>query len=299
MKKSGVMVLIKRVAEASVAWGAFFLLKALPIDVASAAMGKFTRFVGPFIPVSNVARVNLDIAFPDKSAVEKKEILRGCWENLGRVVGEFPHLEKIVAEQKRITLIGQQYVDEIRARGKSAIFFSGHIANWEIFGAVSHQQGVPLSLVYRPASNPLTEALYSYARRNIARALYPKNREGAKQIVKALRGSEVLAMLVDQKMNDGTEVPFFGKPAMTAKAIGEFSLRQNVPIYPARIKRNKGVSFTVEVMPALVMPNTGDHTQNVLALLTTINQLLESWITEKPEDWFWLHRRWPKPLYIN
>ena len=152
--------------------------------------------------------------------------------------------------------------------------------------------------MYRPASNPLTESLYQYARKDISRAQYPKNREGAKQIVKALRNSnEVVAMLVDQKMNDGAEVPFFGKPAMTAKAIAEFALRQNVPVYPVRIKRNKGATFTVEILPALILPESSDHTKNVLNLLTTINGLLEQWITQSPTDWFWLHRRWPKELY--
>lgn len=297
MKKRGVFVQIKRVLEAAVAWGFYWLLKALPVNVASAAMGKLARILGPLIPVSNIARTNLSIAFPHKTAAEKKRIILDSWENLGRVVGEFPHLLKIAEENKRITIIGKEYIEEIRNSGKSAILFSGHLANWEIFGAVAHQEGMPLSLVYRPASNPLTEALYSYARKNIARALYPKSREGAKQIIKGIKNGEVLAMLVDQKMNDGMEIPFFGKPAMTAKAIAEFALRQNVPIYPARIKRNNGTSFTVEILSALVMPSSDDHTQNVLTLLTTINGLLEQWITEAPNDWFWLHRRWPKELY--
>lgn len=298
MKKRGVLVWIKRVLEGSVAWGFYGLLKLLPVDIASAAMGKFLRVVGSFIPVSNVARVNLDIAFPHKTAAEKKEILSGCWENLGRVVGEFPHLQQLRQDTKKVTVIGAEYAEEIKRSSKSAIIFSGHLGNWEILSGVASQYELPLSVVYRPASNPFTEALYQYARKNITRAQFQKNRGGAKQIVKALRNNDtVLAMLVDQKMNDGVEVPFFGKPAMTASAIAEFALRQQVPIYPARTIRTNGTSFRVEMLPALKLPNSDSHTQNVLELLTTINQLLENWITEKPEDWFWLHRRWPKPLY--
>ena len=297
MRKVSLFTHFKRVAEATLAWSFYFVLRLLPVDVASAAMGKLLRLIGRIAPVSHVARVNLDLAFPHKTAAEKQEILLGCWENVGRVVGEFPHLRQIAQENERITIIGEEYMQDIKHSGQSAILFSGHFANWEMLAAVASHNGLPLSVVYRPASNPLTESLYQYARRGIARAQYPKNREGAKQILKALKGNDILAMLLDQKMNDGVEVPFFGHPAMTAKAIGEFSLRQNVPIYPARIKRNKGATFTVEILPALVMPDSGDHTQNILTLLTTINGLLEQWITEKPEDWFWLHRRWPKELY--
>ena len=299
MKKPGLILWIKRIAEASLAWGFYFLLKVFPVDIASAVMGKFLRLIGKIIPVSNVARTNLDIAFPHKSPAEKKEIVLASWENLGRVVGEFPHLKQLAQENFRTNIIGKEQIEKIKHSGQSAILFSGHLANWEVLAAVAGHNGLPLSVVYRPASNPLTESLFQYGRKGIARAQYPKNRDGAKQILKALKGNDILAMLVDQKMNDGMEVPFFGKPAMTAKAIAEFALRQHVPIYPTRIKRNKGATFTVEVSPALGLPDTGDHTQNVLLLLTTINKLLENWITEQPQDWFWLHKRWPKPLYIN
>lgn len=298
MKKHGALRTVSRLAEAALAWGFYFLLKLLPVEVASAAVGKLARWLGPFIPVSHVARVNLAIAFPHKIKAEKEKILRGCWENLGRVVGEFPHLRQIAQEDNRVTIIGGHYVHEIKRSGKSAILFSGHLANWEVLAATAALQGIPVSLVYRPASNPWTESLYQYARRGITRAQYPKNRDGAKQILQALKHSdEVMAMLVDQKMNDGVAIPFFGKPAMTAKAIAEFALRYQVPVYPIRIQRNKDVNFTIEILPRLTMPEGSEHAEKVVALLTTINQLLEQWIAQKPEDWFWLHRRWPKEIY--
>lgn len=297
MKKHGLIPSIKRGLEGGLAWGFYYLLKALPVDVASAAMGKAARLFGPCIPVSKVARVNLDLAFPNKTNAEKQEIILDCWENLGRVVGEFPHLQTITKNPARLTIKGLEQVEAIRNSGKSAIIFSGHLANWEVFGAAAQREGLPISLVYRPANNPLTEALYRHARQDIAQNLYPKNREGAKQILKGIRNGELFGMLVDQKMNDGMAVPFFGHEAMTAKAIAEFALRQNVPIYPGYIIRNQGAHFTMEILPALKLPTGNDHSANVRELLTTINQLLESWITAHPGQWFWLHRRWPKPLY--
>jgi KDO2-lipid IV(A) lauroyltransferase len=28
-------------------------------------------------------------------------------------------------------------------------------------------------------------------------------------------------------------------------------------------------------------------------LMAQVNQILEGWIRDRPEQWFWLHRRWP------
>ena len=291
MKKASVWLRIKRPFEAAIAWGFYYLLKILPVDIASSLMGKLARTIGLWIPVSRVAWVNLGIAFPQKTDVEKKSIILDCWENLGRVVGEFPHLSAIVNNDTRIRITGLEHLDAIKNSSKSSILFSGHFANWEIIGAMAHRLGLPVSLVYRHADNPLTNALYHHARKNVGAKFYPKNREGARMILQGIKRGEVFGMLVDQKMNDGLEVPFFGEPAMTAKAIADFSIRQNIPIYPIRIIRLKGVHFHMELMPALA-PETDAFT-----LLTRINKLLEEWITEHPSQWFWLHRRWPKPKY--
>lgn len=282
---------LKRILEAAIAWGFYYLLKILPVDVASGMMGKLARLVGLWIPVSRVAWINLGIALPHKTGAEKKEIIKGCWENLGRVVGEFPHLSSIANADSRVSITGLEHLETIKNSGKSSILFSGHLANWEIIGAMAHRLGLPVSLVYRHANNPLTDALYHHARRNIAAKFYPKNREGARMILQGIKRGETFGMLVDQKMNDGMEVPFFGKPAMTAKAIADFAIRQNIPIYPVRIQRLQGVHFAMEILPPLA-PEA-----DALTLLTSINKIVEEWIIANPSQWFWLHRRWPKPLY--
>ena len=41
------------------------------------------------------ARDNLTAAFPEKSAAEIEAILRGVWDNLGRMGAEFAHLDRL------------------------------------------------------------------------------------------------------------------------------------------------------------------------------------------------------------
>jgi KDO2-lipid IV(A) lauroyltransferase len=113
-------------------------------------------------------------------------------------------------------------------------------------------------------------------------------------MVRAIKGGHTLAMLIDQKMNEGIAVPFFGRDAMTAPAIAELALRYDMPIIPARVFRTKGCHFDARAYPPLVIEKTGDMEKDVLAIMTQINAQMEAWVREKPEQWFWVHQRWPK-----
>jgi KDO2-lipid IV(A) lauroyltransferase len=117
--------------------------------------------------------------------------------------------------------------------------------------------------------------------------------DGAREIVTALKGGAAIAMLMDQKLNEGLPVPFFGRPAMTAPAIAQFALKFRCPVYPARAERLGGSRIRVTVLPPLDIRETGDKEADIFKILTDINMLLESWIRERPEQWLWIHRRWP------
>ena len=123
--------------------------------------------------------------------------------------------------------------------------------------------------------------------------MFPKGPKGSIKMLRALKEGHSLAMLVDQKMNDGIAVPFFGRDAMTAPAIAEFALRYDMPLIPARVIRTQGAHFKATIYPPLTCKKTGDTEKDVLTIMTTVNATLESWIRENPEQWFWVHKRWP------
>ncbi len=100
-------------------------------------------------------------------------------------------------------------------------------------------------------------------------------------------------MLVDQKLNEGILVPFFGRPAMTATALALLALRFDCDVLPARVERPPGARFRLTVFPPLALPRSGDDGADVAALTTTVTAVIESWIRERPEEWLWIHRRWP------
>ena len=281
--------------EAAAALVVYSLMRVLSIDMASALGGWLGRTVGPHIPVSARAVKNLTAAFPEKSPAEIATIVRAMWDNLGRLAAEYPHLGEINVydPEGRVEVSGFEYVDLLRDDGRGGIFFSGHIANWEILSLGATQRGVPLDRVYREANNRLVEWLYQHGRAAVEGALIPKGPAGARVLLRSLEDNRHIAMMVDQKMNDGIPVPFFGRDVMTAPALAELALRYDCPVVPARVERLKGAHFRLLVYPPLELVKTGDRQADVAANMAQVNAILEQWIRDTPEQWLWLHNRWP------
>jgi KDO2-lipid IV(A) lauroyltransferase len=276
---------------ARLAFGGFGLL---PLDRASALGGAMARRIGPRLDVTKRARLNIRAALPELGEAEIETILRGMWDNLGRVAAEYPHLRKIKVFEPggRVETRGLEHLDQALAAGRRVVLFSGHIGNWEIAALAGGQYGLDIAQIYRAANNPLVDRLIGWLRGNQSE-LIPKGAVASRRAAAVLRRGGHLSLLVDQKLNDGIAVPLFGRPAMTAPALALFALHYDCDVLPVRIERTEGVHFRLTVYPKLPLPASGDRDADVLALMTAVNQTLEGWIRERPEQWFWLHRRWP------
>src|SRR5215208_4362725 len=146
------------------AWGAalfFAALRALPLDAASAVGGAVARWIGPRLGVSNRARRNLRAALPELSAARIEAIVRGMWDNLGRVAAEYPHLHRIrvFPPGGRVETHGIEHLDRALAAGRPIILFSGHLGDWEVEGLAPGQYGLNIAQIYRAAHNPLVDRM--------------------------------------------------------------------------------------------------------------------------------------------
>ena len=286
------MDLLQR-AEAVLLWLVYHGLRALPLDVASGLAGRLVRFLGPLLPPSKRARRNLELAWPGR---DHDRIIRDMWENLGRVAGEYPHSLEFVGDPVRMELTGTEAVHAIHASGSPMLFFSGHIGNWELTYPLMARLAIPGVGVFRAPNNPHLGWLFDRSGYPHL-GMIPKGAAGARKSIEALKNGISLTMFVDQKMNDGIEVPFFGRPAMTAPALASLALKFGYPVVPFRVVRREGARFRIEFSEPLHFEKTGDRNADLAAAMTRVNQVLEGWISEYPAQWLWLHRRWPKELY--
>lgn len=279
----------------TLAYGLFALLGALPVGMSSGLGGLVARTIGPLTAVHRRAAHNLARALPEISADEQRRTLRAMWDNLGRVAAEYPHLRRFEPYRAgaRVEVIGVENLDEAKADGKAGIFFSGHVGNWEVAALAVTRRGIPVALIYRAPNNPMVDRLIWRCRGPVADFRVPKGQSGARDLLRWLKEGGHLAMLVDQKMNDGIAVPFFGRDAMTAPALAELALKYDLPAYPVRVERLGGARFRITVFPKLSFERTGDKDADVKAAMTQVNQVLEGWIRDRPAEWLWLHKRWP------
>jgi len=276
------------------------LFGVLKAETASNLAGRFARVVGPFLPVSRTAYRNLALALPDCDRAAHRRIVHGMWNSLGRTAGEFPHLKHLQRDTPSgpgWELRGEDILRTLAAKGGPMIFFSGHIGNWEILPRAAALYGLPCANFYRAASTPQVDALIRRMREDnvgVATGYFPKGSKGARAALRHLGQGGNLAMLVDQKMNDGIEARFFGQPAMTASALASLALHFRCPVIPAHVQRIGPARLRVIIEPPLLLPDTGDRAGDVQSLTQNVNDVLEGWIRASPDSWLWLHRRFPK-----
>ena len=279
--------------------GARFLRRLGP-EHASDLGGWIARSAGPGLSISTVANANLQHALPHLDAGERDGIIRSVWDNLGRTAAELPHLATLLRTPSGAgwELEGEQHLEAARAAGRQLLFFSGHFGNWEMVLPIAARLGLPVSGFYRAASNVRVDSVIQRMRGDALGpdvAMFAKGSAGARAALVHLRGGGSLGMLTDQKMNDGIDVPLFGRAAMTAPALAQFALRFNAPVMPVHVVRLGPARLRLVCEAPLLAVRTGNREADVYALTLAMNQTLERWIRAEPASWLWLHRRWPKP----
>ncbi len=275
---------------------AFF--KLIGIDAASAVGGFIGRHVFYRLPPANTARANLRVAYPDMSEAELEKTVREICDNLGRVVGEYPHLDKLTlgGPGARIVTESLEHAEAAIANGKGVMFISGHFANWETMPIAANLLGYEGALVYRPPNNPFVDRWISRQRAKLGpKEHISKGAQGTRRIFTLLRKGKSILMLVDQKTWEGVAAPFFGRDAMTTPAPASLALKLGSILLPASAERIRGAHFRVKIHQPIEFKPSGDYERDVLALTAKINEAIESMVRARPSQWLWIHRRWPGP----
>jgi Kdo2-lipid IVA lauroyltransferase/acyltransferase len=265
-------------------------------DVAACLM----RVVGPFLRGHRVARANLQAAFSDKTQQEIDQILRGMWDNFGRVTAEYASLDRLwdyeptQSIQNRIVL-NPTFVEAMSRLHRSdgpALFFGAHLANWELPPIVPAVFGVRSAMLYRPPDSRAVADEIMQRRAKIWGSLIAARPGAALQIRSALRRRVCVGMLVDQHSAGGVEVSFFGRPCKANPTLARLARKFDCPVFGARAIRLPGYRYRLELTDALQLPRDPHGKIEVAATMQMITSIIEGWIREHPEQWLWMHRRW-------
>ena len=250
-------------------------------------------------PRTQVARVNLRIAFPAWSEAEREAVLVHSFENVGRSLAEFALLARLGPEalRERVRIEGREHLDAARAASKSGgvIAITGHFGSWELLAAAMAAHGFPFVAVQRPRESPLLDAIVERYRK-LGGAEFLARGDAARAALRALRDGKAVAILYDQDAprDEGVFVPFFGRLASTRDGPVRIALRTRAPVLPIFLHRI-GTSSThvAQFRPPLelVRPE-GDVEGAIRENARRITEAIEHEIVRAPDHWSWIHRRW-------
>jgi KDO2-lipid IV(A) lauroyltransferase len=286
----------------ALAWKAFLGgLGAVSIETASNWGAGVLPLVGPLTSANKTARRNIAMAFPNETEAWRKNVLKECWREVGRMAGEFPHMGKFVERLERgdIVFEGREKLEAMR--GQAAVYIGGHFTNWEVTSLCLAQADPDCYFTYRPANNPIVDKDIIETRRAFGLELQaPKGREGGMGLLRALAKKRTVALMNDQKYNRGVAAPLFGYDCMTADGPTRLALKFKAPLIPISGKRLGGLRFHVKVHdPIPLNYDQPESDESVRDGVIKVNQFIEAQIREAPEQWFWVHRRWPKQAWAK
>ena len=147
--------------EAAAAVTVYGVFAVLGVDAASNIGGLLGRAIGPLLPVNRRAVTNLRRAMPELTPAEITDIMRAMWDNLGRVMAEYPHLERIARDAGnggRVAITGAEHIAAIRDDDAACILVSGHFSNFELFGLTAREYGILSPIFTAPPTTPSSTA---------------------------------------------------------------------------------------------------------------------------------------------
>lgn len=274
------------------------LLKCFPARRGINFFARLARFIGPFTGRHKVALANLRAAFPEKSEREIKSIARGMWDNVGRLFAEYVYLDKIFdfepyAEKKGlIEVSGMDLFIKLREEKQPHIFFTAHSGNFELLPICAAAFDLEVTALFRPPNNPYIAKRVLAARRTNMGHLVPSKAGSAWALAGILERGGNIGILVDQKFRRGIEGTFFNRPVETNPLLAKLARQFDCPVYPARCIRLPGGRYRLELFPAIPMPRLKDGAVDIAAATQKLNNIVEDWIREYPEQWMWFHKRW-------
>ena len=278
-----------------------FLFRLLPVDAASWLGGAAGRLIGPLTKTHALADQNLRLAFPEKDAAWRAKILDAQWETNGRTVAEFPMMDRLLPSTGRVEVVNGERLTEIARSGKPVVFVSGHFSNWEVMPAAIVNSGINCEITYRAANNPYVDKRIRDSRfRYGVRLFAPKGGDGAREMLEGMKQGRSVALMNDQKFNrGGVAAPFFGRMVMAAPGPTRLALRFGTVLQPMTVERTKGARFRAVVHEPIVLRQTGDRTADIAEGVRRITAFVEEQVRRRPEEWFWVHRRWPNEAYAE
>ncbi len=230
---------------------------------------------------------------------EAEAMTLAVFENLGKIFFETawvwtqPH--KVIAPHFKIN--GRENLEKAVSKGRGVLVLTAHFGNWELLSYIAYLTGYPIDVIYRPLDFKPLDRLVTENRARFGSQPIPKRRS-LRPILRALKDKHLVGFLMDQSCDwyDGVITPFFHQPVFTNKGMALVALRSKAPVVPLFLVR-EGTRFSGHFLPEIPLTDSGNKITDLETHSARFAAVIEDFIRQYPDQWFWVHRRWKHQLF--
>src|ERR1700744_1054756 len=288
---------MRRRLEFALVWTLLNLLGLPPRRTAralGAMVGRLALLLTPRL--RRTGDLNLRLAFPEKTAAERSQILRKLYRNLGWLLAEFCQMPRYTPEQAQrfIRYEGLENYLAAREQAKGLLTLTGHLGAWELSSFYHSLMGYPMSIVIRRLDNPLGDDLVNKIRCLHGNQVLHKD-DFARGLLGAMRRGETVGILMDTTMTppEGAFVDFFGHAACTGSGLARVAMKTGAKVLPGFLLWDEATKqYVLRFSAALDLPVSDDAEADALAHTALFTRVIEDYVRQYPDQWLWVHRRW-------
>ena len=237
--------------------------------------------------IDNLKKSNISLKKTHEQSTEE------IFGNYGRIFAEYPFIKNFRNGklEKYIEVEGKQYLDEIKSKNKKVVFISGHFNNFELMAMMIEKYGIDLSAIYRPLNNIfLNKTMEKIRIKYICKKQIKKGRSGTREIIENLKKGSSIALMIDQRVREGSKVNFFGSLATTTTIPAQLVKKYKCDLVPIYIERRSKFHFKMYVSKPIKV----GESKTIEEITQFLNTVLEQMIVKNPLQWIWTHDRWKK-----
>jgi len=260
----------------------------------------FGRFLGRL--VGDIDRRHVDIAadnlrraFPDWDDARLLRTARGVYAHLGQVLLDVIWMQGRSREEilEHVEVEGLENIAAARAGGRGVVFATAHFGSWELNGIAHGWLDRPMGAVARPLDNPSLNARLLRLRQMSGNVVIEKRR-GLQHMLTRLRGGEDVAILIDQNVQeqDGVFIEFFSRPAAATKVAAALHVKTGCGLVAGRAEALPDGRYRLRYERPIENEPSGSRLADIVRLTQRLNDSIEAWVRERPEQWLWIHKRW-------
>ena len=290
------MKIIRYFLEFTLVISFFLIFKIIGLKLSSKLGEIIGKYFGPLFRKKIIVKKNILIAFPNIDEKSINQIIDGMWKNIGRIFGEYIHINKfslLDEEKNKIVFINKNNLQFLINYNKPIIFFSGHFANFELMAKCLRELQFNIGAIYRPLNNIFLNPIMEFIRKKyICPIQIEKGPAGTKKLIKHISANNPLALMIDQRLSSSIRVPFFNQLATTTTTPAQLSIKYDALLVPVFLKRLKNTNYEFFIEEPLVVKKTNNYEKDIFNITVILNKKIEEFIKVDPTCWLWSHDRW-------